>query len=109
MDTEIMLVATVGEMGSFYNQADIVCTEIHSILKELKLQKSIEAIQRNVLLSMGLRCWSLLRRNKLGISELFSTRRTFLRPIKMSLKEREIKIKEVWIFLKEQEIISNSQ
>ena len=73
LDTDIMLVSTVGEMGSFYNQADIAFIGNSLDFKRIKTGKNpFEAIQEKCVVIHGPKMLepTYAEISKLGISEV---------------------------------------
>ena len=104
LDTDIMLVSTVGEMGSFYNQADIAFIGNSLDFKKIKTGKNpFEAIQEKCVVIHGPKMLepSYVEISKLGISEVVFNKddigEALLRYV--SNKERQIKIKKGLNFL----------
>ena len=104
LDTDIMLVSTVGEMGSFYNQADIAFIGNSLDFKRIKTGKNpFEAIQEKCVVIHGPKMLepSYAEISKLGISEVVFNKDDIAEALLryVSHKERQIKIKEGLNFL----------
>ena len=104
VDTEIMLVSTVGEMGSFYNQSDIAFIGNSLDFERIKTGKNpFEAIQEKCVVIHGPKMLepSYAEISKLGISDVVFNKddisEALLRYV--SNKERQIKITEGLRFL----------
>ena len=105
LDTEIMLVSTVGEMGSFYNQADIAFIGNSLDFKRIKTGKNpFEAIQEKCVVIHGPKMLepSYAEISKLGISEIVFNKEDISKALLryVSRTEREIKIQRGLDFLK---------
>ena len=105
VDTEIMLVSTVGEMGSFYNQSDIAFIGNSLDFERIKTGKNpFEAIQEKCVVIHGPKMLepSYAEISKLGISEVVFNKDDICEALlqNVSIKEREIKIKRGLNFLK---------
>ena len=105
VDTEIMLVSTVGEMGSFYNQSDIAFIGNSLDFERIKTGKNpFEAIQEKCVVIHGPKMLepSYAEISKLGISEVVFNKDDICEALlkNVSIKEREMKIKRGLNFLK---------
>ncbi len=105
VDTEIMLVSTVGEMGSFYNQSDIAFIGNSLDFERIKTGKNpFEAIQEKCVVIHGPKMLepSYAEILKLGISQVVFNKDDISEALlqNVSKKEREIKIKRGLNFLK---------
>ena len=105
VDTDIMIVSTVGEMGSFYNQADIAFIGNSLDFKRIKTGKNpFEAIQEKCVVIHGPKMLepSYAEISKLGISEVVFNKDDICEALlqNVSIKEREMKIKRGLNFLK---------
>ncbi len=104
LDTDIMLVSTVGEMGSFYNQADIAFIGNSLDFERIKTGKNpFEAIQEKCVVIHGPKMLepSYAELSKLGISEVVYNKDDISKVLFrfVSRKERQIKIKRGLNFL----------
>ena len=97
-DTDILLVATVGEMGSFYNQSDVAFIGNSLDFERIKTGKNpFEAIQEKCVVIHGPKMlepsYSII--SERGISEIVFNKDDISRALLKysSEKEREIKIK----------------
>ena len=100
VDTEIMLVSTVGEMGSFYNQSDIAFIGNSLDFERIKTGKNpFEAIQEKCVVIHGPKMLepSYAEILKLGISQVVFNKDDISEALlqNVSKKEREIKIKRL--------------
>ena len=105
VDTEIMLVSTVGEMGSFYNQSDIAFIGNSLDFERIKTGKNpFEAIQEKCVVIHGPKMLepSYAEISKLGISEIVFNKEDISKALLryVSRTEREIKIQRGLDFLK---------
>ena len=113
LDTDIMIVSTVGEMGSFYNQADIAFIGNSLDFKRIKTGKNpFEAIQEKCVVIHGPKMLepTYAEISKLGISDVVFNKDDISKALLRysSNKERQMKIKKGLNFLEEnKKIIKN--
>ncbi len=105
VDTEIMLLSTVGEMGSFYNQSDIAFIGNSLDFERIKTGKNpFEAIQEKCVFIHRPKMLepSYAEISKLGISEVVFNKDDICEALlqNVSIKEREIKIERGLNFLR---------